>query len=95
MAPSNEFYQVTVMDIKQALGLKREKPNLQAVMNRKAAQGYLAVHFVTHDGAVMVIWEKHMKVPTEEIPATTSDGVEADEPNNVSTLPTPEIVSAG
>lgn len=73
-APKNKFYRVVTMQVKQAiLGKKNNQPDLEEVLNKLWAQGYLAVHFTDLDGAIMVICEKHIKVPKEDASVTEED----------------------
>jgi hypothetical protein len=106
MAKSDQFYRVVTMELKQAIGLKQGKPTLEEVLNRLAARGYLAVHFVDHDGAVTAICERHIEVPKEEAPngsnvppviPATEDSDDERHGAHLESLPQPEIVprSAG
>lgn len=91
----NKFYRVVTVDLKQAIGLKKEKPSLEVILNRLYAQGFLAVHFLDHDGAITAICEKQIDVSEPEL-ETPPDlrAVTKAESGKAEDLGQPEVVDA-
>lgn len=97
---SAEIYRVRTMPVRQALGLSKDKsgnklPDLQTVLHRLLAQGYVAMHFFEADGTITVISRKEFE-PEVEKPSTTGPETtntnEGNPPSNVARLGNPEIV---